>query len=118
MEDVMEFAKRLMFTSGILGALLFSGTAGVAQVDTPKRGQEKEMTMTGCLTKGADVAQHFTFVDQKTGRKWTVTGQADLEKHSSNHTVTITGKPTAKVFQVTKLEHVSATCQAKKGAEK
>jgi hypothetical protein len=69
-------------------------------------------TMTGCLTKGADQPQHYNFTDQATGKQWTVTGLADLDKHSANHTVKLTGSPTAKVFNVTKVEHVSATCQA------
>jgi hypothetical protein len=72
-----------------------------------------KQTMTGCLTKGADQPQHYNFVDQATGKKWTVTGMADLEKHSANHTVEITGAPTAKVFNVTAVKHVSATCEAK-----
>jgi hypothetical protein len=71
--------------------------------------------MTGCLTKAADVPQHYSFVDQKSGKKWTVTGPADLEKHSANHTVTLTGAETSKVFTVTKVQHVAATCEAKAG---
>jgi hypothetical protein len=86
-----------------------------AQTDAPKPAKGKEMTMTGCLTKGADQPQHYNFVDQKSGRKWTVTGPAELEKHSANHTVRITGSTSAKVFNVTKVEHVSATCEAKGG---
>jgi hypothetical protein len=84
-----------------------------AQPDAPKPAKGKEMTLTGCLTKGADQPQHYNFVDQASGRKYTVTGLADLEKHSANHTVRITGTTTAKVFNVTKVEHVSATCEAK-----
>ena len=78
----------------------------------------KQMTMTGCLTKGADQPQHYSFVDQASGKKWTVTGPADLEKHSANHTVELTGTPTAKVFNVTAVKHVSPTCEAKGGATK
>jgi hypothetical protein len=44
----------------------------------------------------------------------TVTGPADLEKHSSNHTVKITGSRTGQVFDVTKVEHVSPTCEVEK----
>ena len=112
----MNLIARSPLPSGIIGTLLLSGAAALAQEEkTPKAG--KEMTMTGCLTKGSDVPQHFTFVDQKTGKKMTVTGPADLEKHSANHTVRITGTHTAKVFNVTKVEHVSATCEAKGGRE-
>lgn len=75
--------------------------------------------MTGCLNQGTDnIPQHFSFTDQKTGKKVTVTGPADLEKHAANHTVRITGANTAKVFKVTKVEHVSETCEAKGGTSK
>ena len=97
--------------------LLISAIAAFAQSDSkapaPAKGQE--MTMTGCLTKAADVPQHYSFVDQKSGKKWTVTGPADLEKHSANHTVTLTGAETSKVFAATKVQHVAATCEAKAG---
>jgi len=97
--------------------LLFATVGAFAQADTkaPAPGEGQEMTMTGCLTKAADVPQHYSFVDQKSGKKWTVTGPADLEKHSANHTVTLTGAETAKVFKVTKVQHVAATCEAKSG---
>ena len=108
----MNLIARSLMTCSIVATLLLSGIAAHAQEEkTPKAG--KEMTMTGCLTKGADVPQHFIFVDQKTGKKMIVTGPADLEKHSANHTVRITGSQTAKVFNVTKVEHVSTTCEAK-----
>jgi len=105
--------------SAIAGGLFVLGTAGLAQEQkAPKADEGKQMTMTGCLTKGADIPQHFTFVDQKSGRKWTVTGPAELEKHAANHTVRITGSPTAKVFNVTKIEHVASTCDPKGGSGK
>jgi hypothetical protein len=100
--------------SAIVGGLLFLGTAGFAQETAQKPDEGKQMTMTGCLLKGADVPQHYIFVEQETGKKWTVTGPANLEKHASNHTVRITGTPTAKVFNVTKVEHISDTCETKK----
>src|SRR5215210_2916848 len=86
-----------------------------AQADSETRatGKGQEMTMTACLNKAKDVPQHYSFVDQKTGKKWTVTGAPDLEKHSANHTVTLTGAETAKVFAVSKIQHVAATCDAK-----
>jgi hypothetical protein len=97
--------------------LLCAGTV-FAQRDSkapaPAKGQE--MTMTGCLNKAKDVPQHYSFVDQKTGKNWTVTGAADLEKHSANYTVTLTGAETAKVFAATKVQHVAATCDAKAGS--
>ena len=89
---------------------LSSGAALAQQTDATKAAKGKEITLTGCLNKGADQPQHYAFTEQKTGRKLTATGPADLEKHSSNHTVRLTGSETAKVFNVTKVEHVAATC--------
>src|SRR5690349_9150623 len=93
--------------------LLTFGIPAVAQ-DKPEHAKKgKEMTLTGCLNKG-EREDHYTFTDLKTGRKMTVTGPADLQKHSSNHTVKITGSRTGQVFDVTKVEHVSPTCDAEK----
>jgi hypothetical protein len=98
----------------ICAGMLLLALGAFAQ-DAPQPAKGKERTMTGCLNKGADVAQHYLFTNQQNGRKLTVTGSADLEKHSANHTVKITGTMTNKVFNVTKLEHVAATCEAKEG---
>ena len=96
-------------------AMLALAALGMAQQAEKGRSEStgKQTMMTGCLTKGADQPQHYTFVDQATGKKWTVTGPADLEKHSANHTVEIMGTATAKVFNVTALKHISPTCEAK-----
>lgn len=111
----MTFMRKLIFSTA---TVLLSGSLTFAQEpDAPKPARGKERTMTGCLNKGADVAQHYIFTDQRNGRKITVTGPADLEKHSTNHTVRITGAMTAKVFNVTKIEHVAATCEVKEGGE-
>lgn len=84
-----------------------------AAQDKPEPAKKsKTMTLTGCLNKG-ERAEHFSFTDMKDGSKMTVTGPADLAKHSSNHTVKLTGHKTADVFNVTKIEHVSPTCDAK-----
>jgi hypothetical protein len=93
-------------------ALALFGTAAFGQ-DAPAPAKGKERTLTGCLNKGADQPQHYTFTNQQNGRKMTVTGPAELEKHSANHTVKITGTMTNKVFNVTKVEHVDAKCEAK-----
>ena len=98
----------------LFAGILLLGLAAFAQ-DAPQPAKGKERTMTGCLNKGADVAQHYMFTNQENGRKITVTGPADLDKHSANHTVRITGTMTNKVFNVTKVEHVAATCEAKEG---
>jgi len=90
-----------------------------AQTPPPPAGQsadrqQNETTMTGCLTK--DATGGFTLADEKTGAKTAVTGPSDLEKHSANHKVTLTGttkmdagKP---VFTVTKIKHVAPECKA------
>jgi hypothetical protein len=105
-----------MRTAAVALAILFSSAA--LPQDAPKPAEGKERTLTGCLNKGADQAQHYMFTNQANGRKMTVTGAADLEKHSGNHTVRITGTMTNKVFNVTKLEHVAATCEAKEAPPK
>jgi len=114
----MNLRRAILTAVAIPGSLLLSGTIALAQEEkAPPEPKGNEMTMTGCLTKGADVPQHYSFVDQKTGKKWTVTGPANLEKHSANHTVRITGNQTAKVFTVTKVEHISETCNPKGEAD-
>ena len=86
--------------------------SGVALAQDP---QKNETTMTGCLNK--DSSGGYTLTDEKTGAKTAVTGPPDLEKHSANHTVTLTGTekkdPNGKVmFEVTKIQHVSTSCKA------
>ena len=103
-------SKRLTLACFTLLAVV--GVPAVAQEKPEPAKMSKTMTLTGCLNKG-EREQHYTFTDLKTGRKMTVTGPADLEKHSSNHTVKITGARTGDVFDVTKVEHVSPTCEAK-----
>jgi hypothetical protein len=99
-----------------LASMVLLSSVLFAQGQDKGAAKGQEMTLTGCLNKGTDgVAQHYSFTDQKSGKQWTVTGPADLEKHSANHTVRLTGAETAKVFTVTKVEHVAATCDAKAG---
>jgi len=106
--------------TGLLGtgALLFALSLPVfsqePQKAPPDQRDRMATALTGCLTK--DAAGAFTLTDQS-GVKTTVTGAADLEKHSNNHKVTLNG--TAKtdasgkpVFEVTKLTHVSDTCSS------
>jgi hypothetical protein len=75
--------------------------------------QQNESTMTGCLTKGAD---GYTLADEKTGTKIAVTGPAELEKHSANHKVTLTGTKSdtggKSTLTVTKIQHIAAECKA------
>jgi hypothetical protein len=103
-----------------MGLLLSGLSVGVfAQDDQDSKNQRDRMsstsTMTGCLSKDASGA--YTLTDETTGVKTTVTGPSDLEKHSANHKVTLTGAAKTgadgtTVFQATKLKHVSDTCKA------
>lgn len=106
-----------LFVVGLMAASIFAvGLYAQAQDDSNRRDRmQNETSITGCLTKSTD--GNYTLTDDKTGVKTTVTGTADLEKHSGNHKVTLTG--TAKtdasgnqVFQVDKIKHISASCSA------
>ena len=105
--------KALRFlTVGLLAAGL--STVAIAQEKQADR-QQSEATLTGCLTK--DASGGYTLADEKTGTKMPVAGGADLEKHSANHKVTLTGSAKTdaggkSVFQVTKIQHVAAECKA------
>jgi len=95
-----------------MGLAVSCVSSGVALAQDP---QKNETTMTGCLNK--DSSGGYTLTDEKTGAKTAVTGPADLEKHSANHTVTLTGTEkrdaNGKVmFEVTKIQHVSTSCKA------
>jgi hypothetical protein len=102
-----------------VSVMLLAGlvATGLALDDQDAKGTKKgkETTMTGCLSKG-DTAGTYVLTDQKTGKKVEVTGTPDLEKHSANHTVKITGMRSMEqgkaVFNATKLEHISETCEA------
>ena len=105
--------KALRFMAAGLLAVGLS-TAALAQEKQADR-QAGEATMTGCLTK--DASGGYTLADEKTGTKMMVSGSADLEKHSANHKVTLTGSAKTdaggkSVFQVTKIQHVAAECKA------
>jgi len=118
-----------------------SGSSQSGQADR----QTATTTMTGCLNK--DTSGGYTLTDETTGTKTTVTvstsgsaggsgstgatgsaggstggsmggsASSDLEKHSANHRVTLTG--TAKTassgtpgFEVIRVQHISDTCKA------
>jgi hypothetical protein len=84
--------------------------------DQPNRDRQKnETTMTGCLNK--DSSGGYTLTDEKTGAKVMVTGPTDLEKHSGNHRVTLTGvektDPSGHaIFEVTDIKHLAASCKS------
>ena len=59
------------------------------------QGQEKKesgsVSITGCLNKGA-AQEQYVIKDDKTGKETAVTGApALLDRHASNHQVTVTG---------------------------
>ena len=77
--------------------------------------QKSETALTGCMNK--DSSGGYTLTDEKTGAKTVVTGPSDLEKHSANHRVTLTGAEKTDtngktIFEVTKIQHVSTSCKA------
>lgn len=116
----MKFTQKALSLLGT--AALFAGLAANAlaqQAAPPKDDDQRsrlganETTMTGCLTKDSSGA--YTLANETSGVKTTVTGSADLEKHSANHKVTLTGSMKTdsagkSVFEATKIEHVSDSC--------
>jgi hypothetical protein len=102
----IALAAALIFTAGV-----YAQDADNAQKDKDQKGT----TITGCLSK--DASGQYVLTDETTGAQTPVTGVSDLEKHSANHKVTLTGagKMDAngkQVFEATKLNHVSDQCKA------
>jgi hypothetical protein len=91
----------------------------IAQEQRPAQAQG-EKTLTGCLNPApADQKGQFVLTvkeGEQKGQKVTVMGSADLEKHSKNHTVKLTGTMAKEggkdILKVSKIEHVDAACQA------
>jgi len=113
----MKLVKRAFFLlpACLLIAGVPSSVFAQAQDDKQQADRQKnETAITGCLTK--DASGHYTLADEKTGAKSTVMGPSDLEKHSANHKVTLTGTTktdaTGTVFEVTKIQHIAADCKA------
>ena len=114
----MKLVKRAFFLlpAGLLIAGVPSSVFAQAQDDKQQADRQKNVTtITGCLTK--DASGGSTLADEKTGIKSTVAGPSDLEKHSANHKVSLTGTTktdtTGKsVFEVTKIQHIAADCKA------
>jgi hypothetical protein len=103
-------------------SVLVAGVLSVAPAlyaqDDPaqKKGQQKEQadrpgqeTLTGCLTE----AQGSFKLATQAGEQVNVSGPADLMKHR-DHTVKLTGTTSSeggkKTLNVSKIEHVSASC--------
>ena len=102
---------------GVLGLMVsgFFGGQMFAQDPSQRDRAKAETTITGCLSKGT--SGNFSLTDEKTGAVTTVTGPADLVKHSNNHKVTLTGAAKTdaagnQVFEVSKIQHVSTSCKA------
>lgn len=109
----------MKFTIPCIGypAVLFVGIllAQEPAKESSNTKSQQETTLTGCLNKGPGQAQ-YVLTDQNTGNKIPVTGTSDLEQHSANHTVKLSGAQRIEngrpVFTATKVEHISATCAA------
>lgn len=75
---------------------------------------QHEETLTGCLTKGS--SGNYTLTDERTGGKTIVMGPSELEKHSANHKVKLTGRKTEAagnpVFEVSTVQHLATSCKA------
>jgi len=107
-----------LLAAGVLLSALSLPVFSQQDQEKPQPGQNQRdrmaTTLTGCLNKDASGSYMIT---DSSGVKTTVSGGADLEKHSNNHKVTLTGavKTDASgnsIFEVTKLTHVSDTCSA------
>ena len=101
----------------LFGATTFAQEAAQKQPDEQQRQRTAPTMMTGCLTKG-DTEGQYAFTETTTGDKKSVVPSSgvDLDKHSSNHTVKLTGtlSEDGKTFTATKVEHVSSTCETAK----
>jgi hypothetical protein len=109
---------KLLVATGTLAIFFVLGGPLYAQDRDQERDRlksSKETTVTGCLVKGDDPGQ-YTFTDLQSGAKMTATGVDELEKHANNHTVKLTGTSSqdGKSFAVTKVEHVSESCEPRK----
>jgi hypothetical protein len=107
--------KLLRNVSTLLAASVLLAAYSVNAFAQEKDNKQRETTLTGCLNKaGSDM---YSLTDETTGAKTTVTGPSDLEKHSANHKVTLTGTTKTdasgkSVFEVSKIQHVSTSCKA------
>jgi hypothetical protein len=111
----VQYIVRLLTAGLLLSGLTATVFAQAKDGENQRDRLKNETAITGCLSKDAGGA--YSIADEKTGVKTTVMGSADLEKHSANHKVTLTGTakadPAGKtVFEVTKVTHVSDTCKA------
>src|SRR5579871_3462596 len=113
----MTLAKGAAITIAATILVLLSPVAYSQDANRTNPAAGKEVTLKGCLNK-ADTSGEYTLTDENTGSTTTVTGPSELEKHSANHRVeltgtesTVNGKPT---LQVSKIHHLSTSCTPKK----
>ena len=101
-----------MLTGTVSNGVIYAQSPG----DSNRRNSTRtETTISGCLNKSS--GGNYTLTDEKTGVKTAITGPADLEKHSNNHRVALTGMTKTdangnRVFEVTRIQHISASCKA------
>ena len=113
----LQNALRLLSIGLLAVGLNAQSSAQSGQSKESGQGADRaqETTMTGCLSKDT-AGGGYTLADERTGTKTAVTGPADLEKHSGNHKVSLTGTSKTEagktVFNVTKIQHISAECKA------
>jgi hypothetical protein len=109
----LKRVKGLLAAGVLVSALSLPLFAQAPQEKDQNQRDRVATTLTGCLNKDASGA--YILTDQTSGAKTTVAGLPDLEKHSGNHKVTLTGtvktdaagKP---ILEVMKLNHISDTC--------
>jgi hypothetical protein len=111
---LLKRATQLLSAAVLIAGLSSSVFAQAKDNNQDADRQKNESTITGCLTKDAS---GYTLADEKTGTKMTVTGPEDLEKHSANHKVSLTGMAKTdnsgkSVFEVTNIRHIAADCKA------
>lgn len=111
----MKLLRTLFATSALMAFLALSVPVFAQEQQQNDRDRMKptEISVTGCLSKSED-SDHWTLTDNQSGAKVAVMGAADFTKHA-NHTVKVTGTPSedGTTFNVTKIDHVSDTCQNK-----
>ena len=114
----MKFRQTITSLIGLGVFVVFTaiGSAQQPPAQQEKQGERQrteEATLIGCLAKGTATGQYV--LTEKAGTKTTVTASSgvELDKHAANHTVKLTGSRGADGnFTASKVEHVSATCEA------
>ena len=92
------------------------GRGGQPDAEQPDAAEEGAAnSLTGCFNKG-DTDGYYVLTDKDSGEETIVTGIPALERHSTNHEITVIGMMTKEedrdVFQATEIRHVAATCSA------